>query len=196
MANPTAGFGLREVRRIDGAALSFQVEARRIAYNNTNVMATGDLVKSLTTGYIDAYVAGDTRSAGVFWGCKYLDPNSGKMEWRPMWNAVSGLASTAIVTAYVIIDPNIVFEIRNSSASAPITVANIGENADIVVGVPTASPGQSVATLNQATLAVTATLPLRIVALGQTIGNDNTLGNNIVEVRLNTTDLQTATGLA
>lgn len=196
MANPTAGFGLQPVRRIDGAALSFQLEVRRIAYNNSHVMATGDLVKSLTTGFIDAYIAADTQTAGVFFGCKYRDPNLGYTVWRPIWNAISGLASTDIVEAYIIIDPNIVFEVRNSSAVTAITVANIMENADVVVGSPTALTGQSVATLNQATLAVTATLPLRIVGLGQGAGNDNTLGNNIVEVRLNTSDLQTATGLA
>ena len=194
MANPMAGFGLRACRRIDGAALSFQIETRRIAYNNTSVIATGDLTKSLTTGFIDLFAAGNAQSCGVFLGCKYRDPNIGNTVWRPIWNAVSGLASTDIVEAYVIIDPNIVWEIRGSGTV--ITVANVGENADLTVGSPSALTGQSVALLNQGTLAVTATLPLRIVGLGQSPGNDNTLAQNIVEVRLNTTDLQTATGLA
>lgn len=195
MANPTGGFGLRAVRRIDGAALSFQVEARQIAYNNAHVMATGDLVKILNTGYIDAYVAADSNTVtlGVFQGCKYRDPNAGYTVWRPIWNAVSGLASTDKVTAYIhLLDPMLAYEIRSGTANA-VTIASIGLNADVVVGTPNATTGQSAATLD--TPATTATLPLRIVALGQAVGNDNTLANNVVEVVPNSSSMLRTTGV-
>lgn len=193
MANPTAGFGLRAVRRLDGAMLNLQMEARQIAYNESSVMAQGDLVKSLATGYIDLFDASDTRSAGVFMGCSYLSPEVGYTIWTPYWSAPT-LASTTIVTAWIILDPMVVFEIR-TLGSAAVGVADINANADISYVAPNATTGQSLSLLDASTINTTNTLPLRIVALSERIGNDNTLQDNIVEVVLNTVDIRSTTGI-
>lgn len=185
MTNPTGGFGLRPVRRNDGAAPSWQLMEVEIAYNEGDVIAFGDLVQWVNTGYINLYAAAQTHCAGVFMGCKYRDPNLGYTVNRPMWNAISGLASTDKVKAYIIADPNVVFEIRADDTTA-VTVGNIGNTAEIVVGTPSAANGQSVALLDKSDLGTTTTRPLRVVGLGQEIGNDNTLANNVVEVVLNT----------
>lgn len=193
MTNPTAGFGLRAVRRLDGAALSFAIEERRIAYNNSNTWGTGDLVKNLSTGFIDAYTAGGSLVLGVFIGCKYFSAAVGRTIWVPNWSAPS-LASTVVVTALVISDPNIVFDIRADDTTA-VGIGDIGSNADVVVGTANVITGQSVALLDQSTIATTLTLPLRIVGFNTAPNNDNTLADNIVEVRLNTSVYQTAVGV-
>lgn len=203
MTNVNAPFGLRPVRRLDGAALSFQLERRQIAYNNSHQIATGDPVISLNTGYIDIYANGGSTIDGVFWGCEYPDPNNNNTPiWRPMWNAVSGLTSSQVVYAWIIRDKNIAFEIQAGSGGAPF--ADIMDNSDIVVGTPNSTTGRSGAYLDS-THDTTATFPLKIVAMGQgvsttnqagtTNGYDPLTGYNIVQVALNTFDLYNTTGI-
>lgn len=195
MANPTVGFGLRPIRRIDGASLSFQLMERQIAYNYGTKIYTGDLAQPLTTGYVSRYAAGQAITCGVFWGCKYLNPSTGRVEWFQSWSAPT-LPSTTIVYCYLINDPRIVFNIRNSSAANAVTIADMGDNADITATAGSDSTGQSKEVLDQASLANTATFPLRIVGLGPAgLNNDNTIGNNIVEVILNSSDMALTTGL-
>lgn len=195
MANPTGGFGLRPVRRLDGAALTFQLEEVQIAFNNGSVIAQGDLIKPLNTGFIDLYANGGAITQGVFHGCKYRDPNLGYTVWRPIWNAVSGLSSSDKVFAYIYSDPQIVYEVRGDASNA-IVQTHIGNTADVTVGSPNARDGQSVAVLATGGLGTTATFPLRVVALGTLIGNDNTLVNNIVEVVLSSMLSATGGGVA
>lgn len=198
MANPTTGFGLRPVRRLDAAGLSFQVEQREIAYNNANTIGTGDLCTSLASGYIDKYTAGDTITAGVFIGCRYLNPTLGYDWFFPIWNAPS-LPSTTKVYALLIADPNVVFEARTSGGASAVGVADIGANFELVVGTPNALTGQSTTTIDDATgPATTATYPVKMVNTAPTVNsnfNDNSLVNNIIEVRLNTLNLYTAAGI-
>lgn len=198
MTNPTAGFGLRAVRRLDGAALSFQMVERRIAYNDATTIGTGDLVTPLATGYVTAYTAADAITGGVFAGCKYLDPSTGRVGWFPSWTNPS-LPSTTVVTAFLIADPNIVFDIRSSGDSAAIGIEDVGANFEVTVGTPNAQTGQSTTTLLGTSAATTATLPLKMVSFPSQLVNsgynDDTLVNNIVQVRLNTLQLFAAAGL-
>lgn len=193
MANPTAGFGLRAVRRLDGAAMSFQIEENQIAYNNSHTWGTGDLVIRLSTGYIDAYVASGAVVLGVFMGCSYFSAPVGRTIWSPIWNAPS-LASNLLVKAWIMTDPNIVYDIRGD-ATAAITNAAVGANADVVVGTPNAITGQSTTLLNTTTMDSTATFPLRIVGLASFPNIDNTLSGDIAQVVLNTQVYKSNTGI-
>lgn len=202
MTNVNAPFGLRPVRRFSGSAETWQMEARQIAYNNSHQIATGSLVKALNTGYIDLFANGDAVVDGVFMGCKYRDPNSGRMVWQPMWNAVSGLASTDVVTAYILQDKDVVYEVQSGSAGAPF--ADIGTNSDLVAGTPNSLTGRATSYLDS-THDTTATFPLRIIAMGagvsttnqagSTNGYDPLTGYNIVQVILNTFQPYNLTGL-
>lgn len=193
MANPTGGFGLRAVRRLDGAAMSFQIETNQIAYNNANTFGTGDLVIRLSTGFIDKYAASGAVVLGVFMGCKYFSAPVGRTIWSPIWNAPS-IASNLIVEAYIMTDPNLVFDIRGS-ATAAITRADVGANADVVVGTANAITGQSTTTLDTSAMNSTATFPLRIVGLASFPEVDNTLASNIAQVVLNTQVYKSNTGI-
>lgn len=198
MANPNSPFGLRWSRRLNGAAPSMQVSRMQIAYNNAHVLAKGDLVKQLSTGYIDAFVAGDAATCGVFWGCEYPSSASvGGTTYSNIWNAVAGLASTTIVYAYVIQDEDALFEVQSSGESAAaITIADFGANADVVVGSANTTTGFS-ATAVSTTVGTTATLPLRIIGYPHGVGPgyDNTLAYNRILVKLNTLNFVNTTGV-
>ncbi len=192
MANPTVGFGLRLAGRYDGAAQAFQMEQCRIAYDNSHTFGTGNLVIGLNTGYIDAYTAGGAQVKGVFAGCSYFSSVVGRTIWSPLWNAPS-LASTVIVTAWILSDPAYLFEIRTSVA--PITIADIGANVDVVVGTTNAITGQSTTVTDGTTMDSTSTFPLRIHSIGTNPTIDNTLVGNIGLVSLNTSVYRTNTGV-
>ena len=196
MENSNTPFGLRPLRRLDGAAPNYQMNAYRIAYNNSNSIGVGDLVKMLSTGYIDVAGAADNPCLGVFAGCEYYDNIVKRKIFNPAWLAPS-LASTAEVTAYVYTDTSLVFEVQ--SKTGPVTITNIGQTAKISGnGAPNTSTGISTLVLDDATLGdTTATYPLMVVGLSGKIGNDNTSAYNIVEVVLNDTLFkQGVTGLA
>jgi hypothetical protein len=184
MTNPTGGFGLRPVRRRDGAAWTGALTAVQIAFNNTHVIAKGDPVISLATGFIDLWASGVIR--GVFWGCEYLDPVSNYVNWFNAWKAPTLPAGTQ-VTAYIIDYPDLVFEIRAGSG-LQVMQGNVWNNAAIQgMGSPSVA-GLSTATLTG--IATTASLPLRISGLSQKIGNDNTSPSNLVEVVFNNFELR------
>lgn len=200
MANPyTVGWGLRPARQLAAASVNYQLTRAKIAFNNSHSFGQGDLVIQLNTGFIDQYTNGNNNNlvAGVFWGCKYLNPAIGRTDWYKAWLAPSGLASTTVVEAWIYADPMIAFEILGSTAGA-ITQANVGNNADITSGTeknPNTSTGVSTGTLDQANIATTSTFPLRIIDRADWPNVDNTLASNIAIVKLNGTATLGLTGI-
>jgi hypothetical protein len=184
MTNPTGGYGLRPVRRRDGAAWTGALTAVQLAYNNAHTIAKGDPVISLATGFIDLWSSGVIR--GVFWGCEYLDPVNNYVNWFNAWKAPT-LAAGTPVTAYIIDDPDLIFEIRAGSG-LQVVQGNVWNNAAIQGMASPSASGLSTATLTG--IATTATLPLRISGLSQKVGNDNTSPSNIVEVVFNNFELR------
>lgn len=200
MANTLAPNGFTDARFYAGGAPNYQMREARIAYNNTNKIALNDPVKLLSTGYIDLMAVGGSTIHGIFRGCEYYDPVSQRYLWMPYWPAPSGLPSTAIVKAKVVVDPMATFIAQINGG--PAVQAAIGQNIDITTatsGAPNAA-GISVCSLDYTTLATTATLPFRIVGImptGMGVGStyDSTAANNWVEVRPNTSDAASSTGI-
>lgn len=201
MTNVNAPFGLRPVARVDGAALSFQVLTRQIAYDYTTAIGYGDPVIALNTGYIALYANGGSRIDGVFQGCTYYNSTLQRTVWSPNWPGVALSSSSIVVTAYIVADKNLLYEIQSGSAGAPF--ADINTNSDIVVGTPNAA-GYATGYLDS-THDTTATFPLRIWAMGQgvvstnqagsTNGYDPLTGYNIVQVFMNAYGPYNTTGL-
>lgn len=173
--------------------MSFQLIERQMAYDYATAIGTGDLVAPDTNGQIVRYAAGGTLSAGVFMGCKYLDPALGYTRFSPNWPTPS-LPSTTVVKCYILNDPNILFELRVDGAAAAGQSA-VNANIELVTtDTPNTLTGQSTERGSLASISnSTATLPLRIYDLFDAPGNDNTAANNIILVRFNTNQLQTAT---
>lgn len=196
MANTLAPFGLKAVRRLDGAAPNYSVIQRQILYSDTTTIGKGDLVKDGGAGYIAKAVYNSTSHdlLGVFDGCQYYDTAQNKTIFSPMWTGVSTALSGSVL-ANVIVDTQLVFEVQ-STGTNPIALADIGINATFVAApVPNSITGQSTLTLDANTINTTATFPMRIVGQSARVDNDNTSASNIVEVVLNDAAIKSTTGM-
>lgn len=156
----------------DGAAPTYGMITRLVAYNDTTKIFRGDLVKQLDTGYIAQWTAGTavSQAAGVFWGCKYYSVSQKTTTYSNYWPGAD-VATNAIVTAYLVpintaVPPKFVVQ----SDATGIAFTNIGQNIDVAMGTGSTLTGMSGMYINTATLGTTATLPFRILRLYSDVG--------------------------
>lgn len=168
MANTNQPFGLRFIGLSGGGVSNASNQERRngILYTNTTAIYTGDLIKMQSTGYLAQWSAGTAVSQcwGVFAGCRYASNSQQTTVPQKYWPGTDAAAGT-VLAQYIpaILSPAPLFVIQTDATG--ITLADIGANADIVVGTGSATTGFSASYLDVSTLAATATLPLRIVDL-------------------------------
>lgn len=197
MANIQAPFGFSPFIG-NGAVSTYEQVVRRIAYNNATPIYTGDPVVSLGSGYIAQATAGTTQIAGIFVGCKYLSTAMKRTVWNNYWPG-SDVAVGNDVEAYIINDPNMRFLAQAGGAATPIAFADLDANINFGLGTGNASTGRSGAFADQTTIAVTATLPFRIVDLIQAPpganGSDITTAYNYVVLAFNNVDTKSLTGI-
>jgi hypothetical protein len=180
MSNYDAPFGLRPSR----TSISSQQQNRyRIASGYATAIYQGDMVKMVTGGGIERVAAGDGGFVlGVFNGCNYTDPTTGKPTWS---NYYPGGVAAADIIADVIDDPNATFEVQ---ADAAFPVADLAGNFDIVDNSPVGdtTSGGSRMELDVTTGATTATLPLKAIDISQDPENsDVSSANTNVIVKIN-----------
>lgn len=193
MPNTFAPFGLRQTGSAPGNAPTAGQTEYQIASNDTTKIYFGDPVKMLNTGYIAAWTAstGVSQLFGVFVGCKYLSTSQGRVVWSPYWPGADATANT--VFGYLVpcspgSFPRFVVQTSNSSTTAvAVTIAAIGQNADVAMGTGSTVTGISGAYLDINTFNTTATLPFRIIGLYPGVGNgsDHTSAYNWVIVQAN-----------
>ena len=180
MANYDAPFGLRPSR----TSISSQQQNRyRIASGYATAIYQGDLVAMVTGGGIERVAAGGSGLIlGVFNGCNYTDPTTGKPTWS---NYYPGSVAASDIIADVIDDPNATFEVQ---ANAAFPVADLAGNFDIVDNSPVGdtTSGGSRMELAVSTGATTATLPLKAIDISQDPENsDVSSANTNVIVKIN-----------
>jgi hypothetical protein len=179
MANQDAPFGLRPVR----TSISSQQQNRyRIASGYATAIYQGDLVAMVTGGGIERVAAGGTGLIlGVFNGCEYTDPTTGKATWK---NYYPGGVSASDIMANVIDDPSATFEIQ---ADDTFPVADLAGNYDIVATAGDTTSGISRIELEVGTADSTvATLPLKAIDISQDPENsDVSSANTNVIVKIN-----------
>jgi hypothetical protein len=197
MPNTNAPFGFRRIRRLDGAASSGGFTQLKVAAADGNALNRGDVVQQLATGYVTRSVAGlaTHMTRGVFVGCHYLSAALGYPIWSNYW---PGSGAVGDVDVFIIDDPLAVFEARLGGAGGPATFANVGMNCDFLVNASTT--GFSAWAIDPASIAVTATFPFRILALGNNghyigDGYDTSTPYNIVEVSWNDMFLKQMAGI-
>lgn len=193
MANNNAPFGFSATRALSGYAVTGASDVYQISATNTTKIYAGDPVTIDASGNINVAVSttNPVLPVGIFGGCEYYDTSVKKPVWFPAWLGSS--SATGTVTAWVITDTKQVFEVQSSGANLPYT--SVGANANFLIGTGNNNSGMSGATLDQASLATTNTLPFRIVGLSTRINNDNTASYNIVEVVLNDAFYNQLTGV-
>jgi hypothetical protein len=170
MANVNKPFGLRPMGNLSATGAQKQY-AYQIADNQSGAIYLGDLVTQYD-GYIVKFVAASHATAlGVFNGCSYIDPTTGKAVWRNYYPGSVDI-TTGIIQADVIDDPNQLFLIQSTSSTA-IDQTKIGFNAPISTSTTgSTTTGLSNMTIDSANVAKTSTLALKVVGLYNQSGND------------------------
>jgi len=175
MANVDKAFGLRPMGNLSATGAQKQY-GYNIADNQAGAIYQGDLV-TLSGGYIVKFDAAlHTVAVGVFNGCNYIDPTSGKPTWSNYYPGSVNI-TTGQITADVIDDPNQLFLIQ---ADEDVVQADIGLNAAIAYTAGSNVTGVSGTELDSSSIANTAGLVLKIV--GNYTAPNNTLGQNYVDV--------------
>ena len=179
MANLEAPFGLRPAR----TSISSQQQNRyRIAANYNTSIFQGDLVAMVTGGGIERVAAGGSGFIlGVFNGCEFTDPTTGKPTFSNHYPASTNASD---IIANVIDDPNAVFEIQ---ADAAFPVTDLAGNYDILATAGDTTSGTSRIELEVGTADSTvATLPLKAIDISQDPENsDASSANTNVIVKIN-----------
>ena len=176
MANKDAAFGLKPSRMMGGGAYTGGQSRYRIANNQSGAIFQGDLVKQLTGGTVSRAAASSTVPVvGVFNGCQFTDPTSKEVTFS---NHYPGSVAAADIIAFIIDDPDVVFEVQ---ADDTFPVADLFGNFDIVDQSTTGdtSSGRSNVELDVTTGATPTTLPLKAIDSSQDpdtsdVGNANT----------------------
>ena len=181
MANVNKPFGLRPIGNLSATGAQKQY-GYLIADNQAGAIYQGDLV-TVYDGYLVKFAPGThTAAVGVFNGCNYTDPTSGKPTWKNYYPGSVNITS-GVITADVLDDPNQLFLIQ---ADEDIVQGDIGKNADVTAATGGSDVnGVSAMTLDSSTIANTAALNLKIV--GTYAAADNELGTNytVVVVKIN-----------
>ena len=179
MANIDKAFGLRPIGNLSATGAQKQY-GYQIADNQAGTIFQGDLVV-LTGGFISKFLpASHTAAVGVFNGCNYNDPTTGKPTFSNFYPGSVNITSGQI-SADVLDDPNQLFLIQ---CDAGFVAADVGKNADVIGTGGSTTNGISTMELNSATLATTAALNLKVVGLYNDVNNE--FGTNaVVVVKIN-----------
>lgn len=181
MANVNKPFGLRPIGNLSATGSQKQF-AYEIADNQSGAIYQGDLV-TVYDGYLVKFApASHSAAVGVFNGCSYTDPTTGKPTWKNYYPGSVNITSGKIV-ADVIDDPNQLFIVQ---ADEDIVQADIGKNADVTASTTgSTTTGVSAMTLDSSTVANTAALNLKIVGKYDVPGNDLGTAYTVVVVKIN-----------
>jgi hypothetical protein len=167
MANIDKASGLRAIGNLSATGAQKQY-GYEIADNQGGTIFQGDLV-ALAGGYITRFLpATHTAAVGVFNGCNYIDPTTGKPTWKNYYPGSVNITSGKII-ADVIDDPAQLFLVQ---CDAGFVAADVGKNADVIGTGGSTTTGVSTMELNSATLATTAALNLKTVGLYNVPGNE------------------------
>ena len=162
MANKDAPFGFIPVRMVGGAYFSGGQDEYDIADDYNTAIFSGDIVELHTDGTITIGAAGQTNLIGVFNGCFYTT-DGGEPTYSKYWPASQ---SSSDAKAFVITDPNVVFEAQEDNTEIGSTAthpAQVGSNADFVsTHAGTTASGRSKQELDSSTI-TNAAANLRII---------------------------------
>jgi len=167
MANIDKAFGFRPIGNLSATGAQKQY-GYEIADNQAGTIFQGDLV-ALSAGYITRFLpATHTAAVGVFNGCNYIDPTTGKPTWKNYYPGSVNITTGKII-ADVIDDPSQLFLVQ---CDAGFVAADVGKNADVIGTGGSTTTGVSTMELNSSTLATTAALNLKTVGLYNVPSNE------------------------
>jgi hypothetical protein len=195
MANSNTAYGLRPIGLVGSGANSTGVTQYEIASNNTNAIYQYSICVPTSAGTIDQACAtdgGTTQALGVLMGVEYVDSVSKKPVWINYWPG-SGSVSVDTnhpVKAFVADNPDQLFKVASDATltDRATALATVFANASLGTSARTgsSSTGVSNSALSVSSVAVTATLPLRICGILEDYANEDFTAAGIpLIVRLN-----------
>ena len=179
MANIDKAFGLRPMGNLSATGAQAQY-GYEIADNQSGAIFQGDLV-TIFDGFLVKFApATHTAAVGVFNGCQYIDPTTGKPTFKNFYPGSVNITAGKII-ADVIDDPAQMFLIQVDESVAQ---ADVGKNADIIGTGGSTTNGTSSMELDSSSIANDAALNLKIIGLYDVPGNS--FGTNaVVVVKIN-----------
>jgi hypothetical protein len=170
MANTIAPSGFRAVQDRTGGAFTGKTRGVIILGTDANVIGIGDFVKFTGTSaegrdgtqysVITKAVAADTRLAGGIVSLDY-DPTGYKIH-NPATSGVDRIA-------YIPQDPNTLYVAQEDGNMGVVATES---NVDFLVGAVDVFTGSSTSSIDSSTSNTTSTLPLRVVGMEKSIGNE------------------------
>jgi hypothetical protein len=180
MANVDKAFGLRPLGNLSATGAQKQF-AYEINDNQSGAIYQGDLV-TLSSGYVVKYDSTlHTVALGVFNGCNYIDPTSGKPTWKNYYPGSVNITA-GVISAEVVDDPSQLFLIQ---ADEDVVQADIGLNANIAYTAGSSTTGLSGTELDSSTIANTSTLVLKVVGFYNSPSNERATNHVDVVVKIN-----------
>ena len=172
MTNADTPFGLRPASNLDGSPYNGAVRTYSTASGDGTAIFIGDPVKlSGTSSTVDGeeYIDVDQAATG--------DVIAGVVVGVVAETRDSLVYRAASTTRLLLVaPPNLLYEIQEVSGGTPLAAADMGLNANFVVGSGSTTTGLSGVELNNATEATTNTLDLQIV--GKVRRADNAIGEH------------------
>jgi hypothetical protein len=174
MAYPTVDkpYGLKPINLIGGQVFAGSTRQRRIASNASSI-GFGDPLKfvndgtvAVTTETTTAPVAG---FAGVFLGCTFVSSVTGQPTYSQAWISGTSVKSGTYITAYVVEDPDTLFQVAGVTASLVVststgfTYSSVGLNVALVANTLNTTTNDSQQGVLVSSASTTASLPLRII---------------------------------
>ena len=176
MPNINKAFGLRPLGNLSATGAQKQY-GYTIADNQSGAIYQGDLV-TLSGGYVVKYDSAlHTVAVGVFNGCFYVDPSTGKPTWKNFYPGSVNLPAGQVINADLLDDPSQLYLVQ---ADEDVVQADIGLNSNIAYTAGSNTTGVSGSQLDSSTIANTAGLVLKIVGFFN--APENTPGENFVDV--------------
>lgn len=215
MANISQAYGLQPVQRLDGARWMDSLRCYFVPAAQTNALYVGDPVIKIagsadTNGVngVDLATAGTANKitgvvCGFLGSCAAGKPGGPTMQAVNMF-ANSGTPGNAYRPAstsldwYVLVndDPETQFYIQENDSGAPLTVATVGKNANLVSGTGSVYTGWSGWQLNTSGTGTGNTLQLRIIGFTPDPLGAPGSANAKVIVQINThTELPNSAGI-
>lgn len=143
----------------------------------TSIFKNDPVILAIATGTITVGTAA-AALLGVFIGVEYVDL-TGKPTYSNFWPASQGTFSGSLINAFVLTDPDTVYEIQ---AQGPMAQTVLGKEFDIVIGSGNTSTGLSSTALSVTAAATGAQKQFRVVDFGKAA--DNAAGDAFTVVRV------------
>ena len=185
MANIDAAFGLRPIAKVGSAPGGTTGTTKYSIGDNT-----GDPVKYKNDGTGEVATASDAL-LGVFMGCFYTDPTTGKPTFR---NYFPASLSPGDAIAFVADDPDQMFVVQQDSVGSNLVAADLNLNANLIFGAGSTTTGVSGVEIDSSTGAATATHQVRLIDFYDIPSNDATANNSELVIKINNHSLNGGTG--